>query len=213
VRFKQLLPLFLLLLVSCSSVPTKVRIDELINTESVTNESIKKGGINFIGSTTDSYSNIDSKQVVTLNENVKSLFISKYKTNTDLNNLPRYNLTYTILSNSTFQSKYSSAEETCFKTFREMKVQLYIMESKTKEKVWGGSINKHLYNKNCSPKSESNSESLAGIFFESLIGAVIDVAVESVLGTYPKAPSVTLISNKIFNDFINSLHTMNSEES
>jgi len=215
VKFKQLLPSFLLFLISCSSVPTKVRIDGLINTESVNNESILKGGINVIGSTSASYSNIDNIQIDTLNEHVKSLLKSKYKTETDLSisNLNRYNLTYTILNNKTFQYKSETDDRACYKTFREVKVQLYITEEKTKEKVWGGSIDKNLYNENCNSKSHSNSENLTEIFFESLFGAVIDTTIESALGTYPEAPSVIPLANNILNDFINSFHAMNSEES
>ena len=205
---KKVLTLVSFLLVGCSSLPTqKVWIDELIDTRSVTSETITQGGVKFVGSTNTSYSNLNSNEVIELNEAFKSMFIAKYKPENFqyLDKDPRFDLTYTILNNNTSHSKSEADESICYKTYREMKIRLHILDRTTEVNAWSGVINKKIYKNNCNSKSKSENENLGGFFFETLFAAVVESVADSAFGTYPEAPSVNYISKKIFSDFLKSL--------
>lgn len=75
-----LLTFVLFLLVGCSSVPIqKVWVDEFIDTGSITSDTIMQGGVKIVGSTNTLYSNLNSNEVIELNEVVKSTFLAKHK--------------------------------------------------------------------------------------------------------------------------------------
>ncbi|MFT6208744.1 MAG: hypothetical protein ACJA0T_002668, partial [Colwellia sp.] len=75
-----LLTFVLFLLVGCSSVLIqKVWVDEFIDTGSITSDTIMQGGVKIVGSTNTLYSNLNSNEVIELNEVVKSTFLAKHK--------------------------------------------------------------------------------------------------------------------------------------
>jgi hypothetical protein len=80
VALNILLTFVLFLLVGCSSVPIqKVWVDEFIDTGSITSDTIMQGGVKIVGSTNTLYSNLNSNEVIELNEVVKSTFLAKHK--------------------------------------------------------------------------------------------------------------------------------------
>lgn len=211
---KKLLTLFSFLVVGCSSHQApKVYIDELIDTGSVTSDTITQGGVKFVGSTSASYINLDSSKVIELNEVVKSIFVPRYEQEKFqyLDKDPRFHLSYTILNNTTSRSKSETYESICYKTYREMTIRLHILDKTMGVNAWGGVINKKIYNKNCNSKSISENENLVGLFFETLFSAVVESVVDSTFGTYPEAPSVSSLSKKIFSDFLTSLPISDTE--
>jgi hypothetical protein len=208
VALNILLTFVLFLLVGCSSVLIqKVWVDEFIDTGSITSDTIMQGGVKIVGSTNTLYSNLNSNEVIELNEVVKSTFLAKHKPENfkDLNKEPRFYLNYTILNNKTSRSQSETDESICYKTYREMKIRLHILDRTTEVAAWGGVINKKTYKKNCNSRSISENESLGGFFFETLFSSVVESVVDSAIGTYPEAPSVNSISKKIFSDFLKML--------
>jgi hypothetical protein len=208
VGYKRLIACVSFLFIGCSSLPPEeVWIDEFIETGSISGDTIRQDGVKFVGSTISSYSNLTHDEVVVLNETVKSMFLDKYKTENleKLNKPARFNLTYTILDNNTYKTESESDGNVCYKTYREMKIKLHILDNTIDSTAWGGVINKKTYSKNCNAKTHSENDNFGRFFFETLVSAVVDTVADATFGTYPEAPSVNSLSKEIFSDFINSL--------
>lgn len=200
----------------CATTPVgnqTVWIDGFVDTGALVETGLSDDNIQFLGSVNASYSNINQDQVDSLDEMLLQMLQHKYGKGILFQKTAvldrQYLIQYEITNNKVTHDQERLDTKTCYRSSRDMGVSFSVLDSSTREVVWGGLIDKQLFDRSCNSDSKSNSDNDEGGFLGAILGifvsVAVDIAFDAVTGTYPSPPSINNLASKIFDGFYRSL--------